>query len=160
MSKSSFAIAVGALVALIGTVTPSMAAQNGPESPTEESLAAPLGNTLSSPFAQAIAIIGQSGTVIRSKNVAVVTNPSTGIVCLKLVYGFHIGQTAPILSIDWDRSLGVVLFAQWDSGHLDCPGPVGRMIEVQTYKGDTGGVGSPYQVPVLSDQVAFEILVP
>lgn len=89
-----------------------------------------------------------------------VTNPSTGIVCLKLVYGFHIGQTAPILSIDWAHSLGVVLFAQWDSSNPDCIGPVGRMIEVRTYKGDTGGVGSPYQVPVLSDQVAFEILVP
>jgi hypothetical protein len=159
MSKSLFAIAVGVLLALTGAVRPSIAAQNGPESPAEESLA-PLGNTLSAPFAQAIAIVGQSGSVIKSKGFGAVTSPSTGIVCLKLVYGLHIGQTAPILSIDWNHSLGVVLFAQWDSGHPDCTGPVGRMIEVRTYKGDTGGVGSPYQVPVLSDQVAFEILVP
>ena len=159
MSKSSFAIAAGVLVALIGAVTPSIAAQNGPESPTEESLA-PLGNTLSSPFAQAIAIVGQSGFSYQIKGFGSVTNPSTGIVCLKLVYGFHIGQTAPILSVDWNHSLGVVLFAQWDSGHPDCTGPVGRMIEVRTYKGDIGGVGSAYQIPVPSDQVAFEILVP
>ena len=159
MSKSSLVIAASVLVALVGAVTPSIAAQNGPESPTEESLA-PLGNTLSSPFAQAIAIIGQSGSVLKSKGFGSVTSPSTGIVCLKLVYGLHIGQTAPILSIDWNHSLGVVLFAQWDSGHPDCIGPVGRMIEIRTYKGDIGGVGSAYQIPVLSDQVAFEILVP
>ena len=80
MSKSSFAIAVGALVALIGTVTPSMAAQKTDRNRLPRKVWRRPSETRSfRPFAQAIAIIGQSGTVIRSKNVAVVTTHPPGL---------------------------------------------------------------------------------
>jgi hypothetical protein len=55
----------------------------------------------------------------------------------------------------------VVLFAQWNQDNTDCgDGTTSNVIEVRTYKGDTGGVGSPYQIPVLSDRVSFVVLVP
>ncbi len=99
-------------------------------------------------FAQAAAYLGQGCSVIASKNISSVTHPAAGICCLK------IGPTAvsptaiPVVTVEWNLSVGVALFAQLDANPVSCPA---KTIEVRNYKGDTGGVGSPLTTPVLSD---------
>ena len=110
------------------------------------------------PNARAAARIGQSGAVQAAIGFTKVTSPSTGIFCLTVPSYMQLAKTStPIVTIEWGSSLGVALYAQWYRGAADC-GP--RDIEVRTYKGDTGGVGSALQVPVLSDQVAFQVVLP
>lgn len=93
-----------------------------------------------------------------SKGFSSFSHPTTGVYCLTLASGVQL-KTAPLVSIEWGASLGVVLFAQWNSDNTTC-GAATNVIEVRTYKGDTAGVGSSYQIPVLSDRVAFVVLVP
>jgi hypothetical protein len=118
------------------------------------------GTNFFSPYAQAIALV--QGTSLRGrKGISSFSHPTTGVYCLKLANGIQFANTAPVVSIEWGSSLGVVNFAQWDQANVDCGGgSTNNVIEVRTYKGDTGGVGSPYQIPVLSDRVAFVVLVP
>lgn len=153
MFRNALSIAVGALIAL-GAVTPGVAQQNAPYSPKPQALGT---GTYDAPFAQAVAYIGQAGAVVGSKGFASATHPSVGVECLKLNPELSV-QTAPVVSIEWGASAGVVLFAQWVFRGGSCPD--GTDIEVQTYKGDMDGVGSGYQTPVLSDQVAYSIVVP
>jgi len=111
------------------------------------------------PYAQAEAYIGQAGTVVAAKGFVSVTHPGVGIVCLELGPGINFTRV-PVVAVEWARSSGVALFAQYDSANVSCPSPTVHTIEVRTYKGDTAGVGSALQIPVLSDQVAFIITVP
>jgi hypothetical protein len=138
-----------------GAVDPAVA-QNAPRA-----LSPNVGTAISyfSPYAQAIALV-QSQTLRGRKGIDSFTHPTTGIYCLHLA-NIQSANTAPVVSIEWGSSLGVVLFAQWDQSNGDCGGSsTSGMIEVRTYKGDTAGVGSPYQIPVLSNSVAFVVLVP
>jgi hypothetical protein len=99
-----------------------------------------------------------SSSIICSKNFANITHPATGIYCFTLspsVAGT--GKKTAQVSVEWAYSLGVVLFAQYNRINTVC---AAGKLEVQTYKGDTAGVGSSYQTPVLSDSVAFMIFVP
>lgn len=109
------------------------------------------------PYAQAQALV-QGGALTGSKGVSAFTHPITGVYCLTLAPNVQL-KTAPLVSIEWGASLGVVLFAQWNASNTTCGGG-GSVVEVRTYKGDTGGVGSGYQIPVLSNSVAFVVLVP
>jgi len=153
MLQKTLSIALGALLAL-GAVTPAVAQQNAPQSPSSGIGAGPVYNA---PYAQAIALV-QGAALTHQKGVSVFSHPTTGVYCLT-ISGFATLQTAPLVSIEWGSSLGVVNFAQWDQANATCGGGA-RVIEVRTYKGDTGGVGSGYQIPVLSDRVAFVVLVP
>ena len=109
------------------------------------------------PYAQAEALV-QFHALTGSKGFSKFTHPTTGVYCLTLGSGIQL-KTAPLVSIEWGSSLGVVLFAQWNAANSTC-GAGANIVEVRTYKGDTGGVGSGYQIPVLSDSVAFVVLVP
>ena len=109
------------------------------------------------PYAQAQALV-QFASLTGSKGFSKFTHPITGVYCLTTAPGVQL-KTAPLVSIEWGSSLGVVLFAQWNAANSTC-GAGANVVEVRTYKGDTGGVGSSYQIPVLSDQVAFVVLVP
>ena len=105
-----------------------------------------------SPSARLTALIAPGGNLIRSKNVANVTNPSTGITCIKPTpgKGIGIGRIVPAVSVEWGWSIGNDLVAFYFSNEpiffTDCPA---GYIEVRTY--DFGGN--------LSDRVAFTIVV-
>jgi hypothetical protein len=144
------------LVALLalGIGIPAVAQQNAPESALPL-IAGP--GPYYGPYAQAQALV-QNSALTGSKGFSKFTHPTTGVYCLTLGSGVQL-KTAPLVSIEWGASLGVVLFAQWNSDNTTC-GAATNVIEVRTYKGDTGGVGSTYQIPVLSDRVAFVVLVP
>lgn len=155
MLRNTLSIVFGALLTW-GAVIPA-AAQNAPQSVN------PLVGTSTSyfsPYAQALALV-QGTTLQGRKGIASLTHPTTGVYYLKLATGIQFANTAPLVSVEWGSSLGVVLFAQWDQSNSTCGGgATGNVIEVRTYKGDTGGVGSAYQIPVLSDLVAFVVFVP
>jgi hypothetical protein len=102
--------------------------------------------------ARLTALIGQNGVVIRSKNVASVTNPSTGITCIRPAAGsgISIGRIVPSVNVEWGWSSGNDLVAYYFSNEptffTDCPR---GHIEVRTY--DFAGN--------LSSRVAFTIVV-
>lgn len=152
MLRKSLYIVLGALLAL-GMGIPAVAQQNAPT--LNLPLAGP--GPYFGPYAQAQALV-QFARLTGSKGFSGFTHPTTGVYCLTLASGTQL-KTAPLVSIEWGASLGVVLFAQWNSDNSTC-GAGTNKVEVRTYKGDTGGVGSGYQIPVLSDSVAFVVLVP
>jgi len=114
--------------------------------PTEASGAA------QSTQARLTALIAPGGNLIRSKNVAAVTNPGVGITCIKPTAGkgIGIGRIVPAVSVEWGWSIGNDLAAYYFSNEpsffTDCPA---GYIEVRTY--DFSGN--------LSDRVAFTIVV-
>jgi hypothetical protein len=169
VKRYSLALAITALIAIVASATLSRTAlgyglfgyggHNAPQ------YAAPLVGTTNpyvSPYARAIALVFRAPfRVIGSKGFGAISNPKTGIYCLTLGPGTQFTGTAPLVSVEWGNSLGVVLFAQWDQANVDCGGgSLTNVIEVRTYKGDTAGVGSGYQTPVLSNDVAFVVYVP
>jgi hypothetical protein len=110
---------------------------------------------------RAQAQMGAAGAVVCSSRFSSITNPTTGVYCFTLTSPPPTADTTTALvSIEWGASTGVVLFAQWDADNVTCGGSSHSIIEVRTYKGDTGGVGSGYQTPVLSPEVAFVVYVP
>jgi len=114
-------------------------------------------------YAQALGLVDGGNGVACSQGFSHITHPSTGLFCFTIspsVLAHPPVQKAPVVSVDWHGSKGVALFAEWDSANADCTGATNATLEVRTYKADTGGVGSPLQTPVLSDDVAFVILLP
>ena len=114
------------------------------------------------PYARAVAqVTSLGGGANCSSGFKAITHPSTGVYSLTLNTAIPSSKPATALtSIEWGASLGVVLFAEWNRFNSFCGGSGQSIIEVQTYKGDTGGVGSGYQIPVLDDHVAFTVVVP
>jgi hypothetical protein len=156
MFRSVLSIALAAFLA-VAIVTPAVAQRNAPDP-----LLPPLiggSNPYDSPLVQAIALV-QDGSITGWKGFNNFTHPATGIYCLTLEPDVLV-ETAPVVSIEWGASFGVNLFAQWDQFNDGCGGTrASYVVTVRTYKGDTGGVGSGYQIPKLSDEVAFVVLVP
>jgi hypothetical protein len=110
-------------------------------------------------FAALAHVIGDQ--VVCNQGFSNITHPSTGVYCLTLASPPPPSKPlAPQVSVEWSLSLGVALYAQYDSSNSTCEAPPRQVVEVRTYKGDSGGVGSALQVPVLSDEVSFNILVP
>jgi hypothetical protein len=154
MMRSTSALLALSLCA--GLISGAAMAANAPVSPRPFSAGGP---DIFAPYAQAEAYIGAGGAVVAAKGFVSVSHPAVGIVCLELGPGIN-RTRRPVVAVEWASSTGVALFAQYDSANVTCPSPTLNTIEVRTYKGDTGGVGSALQVPVLSDQVAFIITVP
>ena len=81
--------------------------------------------------ARLCAFIGQGGTVFRSKNVALVTNPSAGVYCITPNAGvLNIATIVPSVTVEWGTSSGSDLLAFWRDGVFSCPFGA---IEVRTY---------------------------
>lgn len=150
MTSTSFGKSLFGL-ALLGAVALAVpaAAENyngGNAFPTEASGAA------QSPSARLTALIAPGGNLIRSKNVANVTNPAVGITCIRPTpgRGISVGRIVPAVSVEWGWSSGNDLVAYYFSNEpsffTDCPA---GYIEVRTYDFD----GNP------SDRVAFTIVV-
>lgn len=92
------------------------------------------------------------GGIIRSKGVAGVTNPSTGIYCItpSPLLVVDLTKVYPQVSVEWNLSSGFSLLAYWKDtpGFSDCP--TGDL-EVTTYDFNAGGPA------VLSGKVAFNL---
>jgi hypothetical protein len=154
MFRKSFLMALGALTAISVAATSSLAQENAPQQKEAGIETVAPDATLISPFAQAIAYVGD-GKVQSSKGFIAFSNPFIGVYCLTPSKSLKF--SAPVVSVEYFRSFGVNLFALWDSDNSNCPAGA---VEVRTYKGDKAGVGSAYQIPVLSEEVAFVILIP
>lgn len=128
---------------------------SGDPVPVPRSAGAP---NIIAPYAEAEALV-QFGALTSAKGFTAFSHPATGIYCLKLPLGTN-ATVEPVVSIEWGASFGVANYAQYYKGGADCPVTNPRTIEILTYKGDVAGVGSALQIPVLSDQVAFVVLVP
>jgi hypothetical protein len=81
----------------------------------------------------------------RFKNVNGFTHPSTGVFCIHS--SVATGKIYPMVSVEWNESLGNSLLAYWKVGATDCPS---GWFEVTTYAFNSGGPAT------LSDQVAFD----
>jgi len=108
-------------------------------------------------FVQAAAYV-KGDSIFSAIGFKTVTHPGVGLYCLTLPAAVRAGWIAQV-TVEWNRSLGVALFAMWDIGNVNCP-QTARTVSVRTYKGDTGGVGSALQTPVLSNDIAFVVIVP
>jgi hypothetical protein len=150
-------LSAGAVVAAALAATPAMAAGQTNAGPTSLPLSGPV-STPYGPYAQAQAFIGQSCAVVASRKFTSVVQKVPGVCCLTLAAGVQL-STTPVVTVEWGRSQGVALFAQYNSTNTTC-GPGANVIEVRTYKGDVSGVGSALQTPVLSNLVAFFVTVP
>ncbi len=115
----------------------------------------PINPTASGPAqstARLAALIAPGGNLVRSKNVASVTAPSTGITCIRPTAGagINVARIVPEVTVEWGWSFGNSLMAFYFSNEpgffSDCPA---GNIEVRTY--DLLGN--------LSDGVAFSISV-
>lgn len=158
MNARHIVSALGATMALSASVSVLAQGTNSglPEAALRpQSAGAP---AINAPYAQAIALV-QAGALTSAKGFTTFSHPDVGIYCLELPGGIST-TTEPVVSVEWGSSLGVALFAQYNRANTSCPSPTAKTIEVRTYKGDVGGVGSALQVPVLSNSVAFVILVP
>jgi hypothetical protein len=99
--------------------------------------------------ARLAALIGPNGQLIRSKNVATVTNPSIGITCIRPTpgMGINVNRIVPSVTVEFSFSDGTDVLAFYNSPEFtDCPS---GQIEVLTFDFDGN----------LSDRVAFTIVV-
>lgn len=94
------------------------------------------------------------GGIVRSKGVAGVTNPSTGIYCItpSPLLTVDLTNVYPQVSVDWNLSAGFSLLAYWKDtpAYSDCPA---GDLEVTTYDFNAGGPA------VLSGAVAFDLSI-
>lgn len=146
------------LALALAAVTPALAQRSNAPRSVSPGAVIGAGPTYLAPYVQAEALV-QDAAVTGWKGFKTFSHPTTGIYCLTLGSVSNL-KSAPLVSIEWGYSLGVALFAQWYQGATDCGGTSTNVIEIQTYKADSGGVGSSLQTPVLSDEVAFVVMLP
>ncbi|MCC3244218.1 hypothetical protein LG047_02585 [Methylocystis sp. WRRC1] len=166
ISTSRVLAAVSFGIALFAITDAVVAQQNEPASTAQRAQETqapriPGVPTYDSPYAQAIGLFGQNGAPIRAKGISSITHPAVGVYCITVTDN-PTNNSAPIVTVEWGRSLGVALFAQFRDSKGDCGGSSAprNVFNVRTYKGDSGGVGSSLQVPVLSNRVAFLFVLP
>jgi hypothetical protein len=147
--RHSRSLVLGLFIALLAA-TPGFAQRMNDRSGAGSQSAG--GPNLLSPYAQAIAHIGQNGSVISAKGFTAVSNPSTGQICLELANGIQI-RTAPVVSVDWSNSSGSGLLAFWRPANAGCPGATPRTVNVTTFNFSSG-------TPTAANTVAFVVLVP
>lgn len=145
------------LALALAAVTPALAQRSNAPRSVSPGAVIGAGPTYLAPYVQAEALV-QGAAVTGWKGFKTFSHPTTGVYCLTLSSVATI-KSAPVVSIEWGDSYGVALFAQWDQSGFYC-GTSTNVIEIQTYKADSGGVGSSLQTPVLSDEVAFVVMLP
>jgi hypothetical protein len=103
-------------------------------------------------YARLVGLISASATnfVVRGLGLKEVTHPSEGVWCIKRKSTWGISKIVPSVTVEWGHSTGLALMAFYVDGVFSCPA---GNIEVRTYDFGTG-------TPVLSDNVAFTIVVP
>jgi hypothetical protein len=148
MTVAALTVALG-VGAFGGTAVADGGSSNDPARSGSVSLLATGGVT--APNARIAAVVQSGGAVVRSKGIAAVTHPSTGLYCIDPAPStFDVGRAVPVLSVDWSTSLGDALMAQWRSTGVGCPS---GWFAVLTFDGEDGSFD-------LSDGVSFTLLVP
>ena len=139
-------------LALVASLFATMPAVAGPNGSRGGGAAVPEASGLAQSTARLTALVAPGGNLVRSKNVAAVTNPSTGIVCIRPTpgKGINIARIVPSVTVEWGWSSGNNLVAYYFSNEpgffTDCPS---GYIEVRTYN----------FAGQLSNSVAFTIVV-
>lgn len=88
----------------------------------------------------------------RSVGVLKFTNPRVGIYCIQPSSPLKLKRIYPLVSIEWDRSLGESLVAFWRDTSIRTDCPAGNL-EVLTWD-----ISRPTQ-PIRTSRVAFDIVV-
>jgi hypothetical protein len=96
-----------------------------------------------------VALVQAPSGTLRSKGVASVTHPGTGVYCVAPSKKLNFGAIYPVVTVEWGYSSGDGLLAFWFLDGNDCPA---NTIEVLTYNFSFGPL-------VRSDSVAFSLLV-
>jgi hypothetical protein len=110
-------------------------------------VAASLGG-VSAPNVRLAAVISNSGQPIRSKGVASVTHPKTGVFCVQPSFAVQLNQVVPSLTPDFSLSPDQFVFANYASNSSSCS----NSITVLTFTISFGRLTS-------ADE-AFTIIVP
>ncbi|MBD2772938.1 hypothetical protein [Iningainema tapete] len=98
------------------------------------------------------------GSVVRSKGVASITSPATGLFCIQPNAGINVNSIVPIVSVDWSKSLGNDNLVQYRSSGSGCPS---GNIAVLTFRYDRNNPSpNPFNRFVQADGIAFTIIVP
>lgn len=148
MKKLLQSIAIGAAVVVAaGSTVISASRSNDPPAKMERDIGG-----AKSRYARMSALVGQGGTVIRSRGVESVTHPSTGLYCIQRKWpkGVDVTKVIPAVTVDWSNSLGDDLLAYWRSSGVGCPAD---NIAVVTFARVSGTLQA-------SDNVAFALIVP
>lgn len=95
-------------------------------------------------------------TVVRSKGIASISSPETGIVCIQPSGSINVNNIVPIVSVDFSRSLGNDNLVQYRSSGTGCPS---GNIAVRTFRFDKNS-SSIVNSFVPADAIAFTIIVP
>jgi hypothetical protein len=83
--------------------------------------------------ARVCALVHQGGGVTRAKNVAKVTNPSTGVYCITPKSGtITLSQVTPLTTVEWGSSGANNLLALYSDSKIGCPSSA---LEVHTFDG-------------------------
>ncbi len=148
LTVAALAVALG-VGAFGGTAVAGGGSSNDPVGSGSVSLLAIGGAT--APNARIAAVVQSGGAVVRSKGIAAVTHPSTGVYCIDPAAStFAVGKAVPVLSVDWSTSLGDALMAHWRSAGVGCPS---GWFAVLTFDGEDGSFD-------LSNGVSFTFVVP
>jgi hypothetical protein len=79
---------------------------------------------VSAPSARLAALIALDGSVVRSKGVASVTHPQTGVFCVKPSFSANVDTLIPTLTPEWIHSHDASVSVQYQSAPLVCPGAI------------------------------------
>jgi hypothetical protein len=159
MRRSLFTILVALLAGALGAGVAVAATGDGraPEvvAPVAEGVA-PIEHVAQAPNARLVVHVngndfGSGFNIRRAKGVAVVTNPSEGIYCIRPnVPNMALTRIVPSVSVDWTESPDNAVTAQWASNRRSCPrGNIG----IVTMNGSSG-------TWVDSNNVGFTVVVP
>ncbi|MCT8974877.1 hypothetical protein [Microbaculum marinisediminis] len=99
-------------------------------------------------FAKIAVFYDLGNDIIRSIGVKMVTNPQTGVYCIRPEKRINTQKRIGVAAVEWGQSSGNDLLAFWSAGGNSCPNPK-RWFEVRTY--DQNGSGDW----VLSDDIAW-----
>jgi hypothetical protein len=99
--------------------------------------------------AEVAALVEGGGTAVKSKNVTTVTNPSTGIYCVKPSVKIEQNAIYPQVTVEYGLSSGQSLLAYVDDARHECPS---NSIEVLTFDFNEGTIEQ-------SQSVAFYLYI-
>ena len=79
---------------------------------------------VSAPNARLAALIANDGSVVRSKGVASVTHPQTGVFCVRPSFSTNVNTLIPSLTPEFIHSPDIDISVQYQSAPLVCPGAI------------------------------------
>ncbi|MFO1047154.1 MAG: hypothetical protein U1E52_04560 [Geminicoccaceae bacterium] len=143
-------LAAVATVALMVASSPSLAAGDKPAMGGISAL--PRATVTATGNARIMALIAPGGALLRKKGVASVTNPTTGIYCLKpSSSSINLGTVVPTVSVDFSTTSRTDSIVQLRSVNAYCPAKTSELITLDRV---LGGSYLP------SNGVQFSVVIP